>query len=215
MRRFGFLAALLVCTLGGSRAHALTPSTPTGAPDADGDGVPDKDDACPDEAGPKSSDKKKNGCPTDTLKWVSLKGTEVKLTDKPVFDVGKATLKASSDPLLDEIASAMKTRGANVDLFEIAVHTDAVGMDTYNVALSAGRAKAVVDALVSRGIAAARLRGMGYGPYCPLDPASTPDARAKNRRVDILILKRGGKKTTAVAGCDAAVQKGIVPPSIP
>ncbi len=66
MRRFGFLAALLVCTLGGSRAHALTPSTPTGAPDPDADGVTDKDDACPDEAGTKTSDEKKQCCPTET-----------------------------------------------------------------------------------------------------------------------------------------------------
>jgi OOP family OmpA-OmpF porin len=196
-------------------AAALAPGPPTGGPDTDGDGIADAADACPDESGPKSSDPKKNGCPTDSIKSVTIKGTEIRLAETLSFEVGKPSLKSSSDVLLDELAAVMKTRGANIELVEIAVHSDSLGSDSANLLFTDRRAKAVVDALVARGIAATRLRFMGYGEYCPLDPAPTADARAKNRRVELIILKRGGKKTNATVGCAAAVAKGVVPPAVP
>jgi len=207
------MVALALVFFAAAPASALAP--PPAGTDTDGDGIPDAADACPDESGPKNSDAKKSGCPTDSIKTVVIRGTVVKLLEKIQFDVGKPTIKSSSDALLDDLASVMKTRGANVDLFEIAVHSDSLGSEKMNLALTEQRAKSIVDALVSRGIATARVRAMGYGEYCPIDSATTPEARANNRRVEVLVLKRGGKKTAAVAGCDAAVAKGIVPPSVP
>jgi outer membrane protein OmpA-like peptidoglycan-associated protein len=67
-------------------------------------------------------------------------------------------------------------------------HTDAVGSDQYNQALSERRAKAVADYLVSRGVQAPRLATRGYGKTEPVAANDTESGRAANRRVEIKIV---------------------------
>jgi outer membrane protein OmpA-like peptidoglycan-associated protein len=72
-------------------------------------------------------------------------------------------------------------------------HTDNVGGKSYNQDLSQRRARAVVRALVQRGIAAGRLEAQGYGFDRPVASNATAAGRAKNRRVEFTILgERGG-----------------------
>jgi len=69
--------------------------------------------------------------------------------------------------------------------FHIGGHTDSVGSAKLNQSLSESRAKAVLDYLVSKGIAADRLSSKGYGEDTPIASNKTRSGRAKNRRVEI------------------------------
>ena len=68
-------------------------------------------------------------------------------------------------------------------------HTDAQGKDEYNQKLSDGRAKAVMDYLVSRGVAANRLSSKGFGETQPIADNATLDGRHANRRVEIIVVE--------------------------
>jgi peptidoglycan-associated lipoprotein len=62
-------------------------------------------------------------------------------------------------------------------------HCDERGTAEYNMALGAERARAVKSALVALGVASSRIETISYGEEIPLDPSSSEDAYAKNRRV--------------------------------
>jgi outer membrane protein OmpA-like peptidoglycan-associated protein len=64
-------------------------------------------------------------------------------------------------------------------------HTDATNTDAYNLGLSERRARAVVAALVKRGIDGARLQAKGFGKSRPVADNATAQGRALNRRVEI------------------------------
>lgn len=201
-------------------ASPVAAATPPPPADSDGDGVPDDKDACKDKAGKANDDAAKNGCPEPAklamapVQKVEIVGNEVKIKEKIMFDLGKATIKPESDKLIDEIATVLKEKGQDIDLIEVGGHADKQGEDKANVKLTQERAKAVVEALVKRGVDAKKLRGKGYGEFCPEDTGDTPDAHEKNRRVQFAILKVKGKKTDMKLGCDAAVKAGVKPDPI-
>jgi outer membrane protein OmpA-like peptidoglycan-associated protein len=66
-------------------------------------------------------------------------------------------------------------------------HTDNVGPLDYNQMLSTARANAVADALVARGVPAARIKTRGIAFAEPIASNATPEGRALNRRVEILV----------------------------
>jgi flagellar motor protein MotB len=80
--------------------------------------------------------------------------------------------------------------------------------------LTKARAQSVMEALLKRGVAAKRLVAQGYGEYCPLDPASNPQAWEKNRRVEFKIVKTEDGDTNVARGCETAKAKGVVPPPV-
>ena len=74
-------------------------------------------------------------------------------------------------------------------------HTDDVpvnpgGRFKDNWDLSSARAIAVVKFLIANGVAPKRLVAAGFGQYQPLDPEDTPEARAKNRRIELKLTER-------------------------
>ena len=87
-----------------------------------------------------------------------------------------------SEEILDEASQALRER-TEVTV-QIEGHTDERGDDAKNKKLSKARAESVVAALVKRGIARSRLIPVGFGEERPLDPAHTPEAWEKNRRVE-------------------------------
>lgn len=217
---FGCKATL---TTGTGEAAAPTASsvavTPPPPADTDGDGIPDDKDACKDKPGKADADAAKNGCPeapkvaiAPVAQKVEVVGDEVKIKEKIMFDVGKSSIKPESDKLLDELADVIK-KTADVDLIEVAGHADKSGDEKANLKLTEERSKAVVEALVKRGVEAKKLRAKGYGEYCPEDPGDSPEAHEKNRRVQFAILKMKGKKTDAIKhlGCDAAKKAKVTP----
>lgn len=81
------------------------------------------------------------------------------------YDFDRATLRPESKTALDEMAQMLRDNPTVT--IEMGSHTDRVGSDEYNLALSDRRAKSVVDYLVAAGIGADRLTWKGYGETVP------------------------------------------------
>ena len=100
------------------------------------------------------------------------------------FVTGSAELDPVSLATINDIAGIVhhctQAPGARVT---IGGHTDAEGNDAANYSLSVARAKAVRDALKSRGVDGARMMPVGYGETEPVAENDTEDGRAKNRRI--------------------------------
>jgi len=75
--------------------------------------------------------------------------------------------------------------------FEVGGHTDNVGPEHSNWVLSEQRAKAVVEYLISKGIAAERLTPKGYGASRPIAESATEEGRWLNRRIEFSIRTKG------------------------
>ena len=69
-------------------------------------------------------------------------------------------------------------------------HTDSTGDATANKQLSGDRAAAVQKALNGLGVSDAQISSAGYGQEKPIASNDSEDGRAKNRRVDVVVLKR-------------------------
>lgn len=137
------------------------------AGDDDGDGVANDKDSCPNT--PMGARVDERGC------WAY--GADV------YFAFDSAAINNNFQPMLDKVAEIFEAQPdlkVNVD-----GHTDSVGTEEYNQGLSERRAKAVVQSLVDRGVAADRLNPVGHGELKPAYPNDTPENRAKNRRVEL------------------------------
>lgn len=102
------------------------------------------------------------------------------------FDTKKWDLKTESQIELDKLVQLM-TDNPTVKI-EIAGHTDNVGKTADNLKLSNNRAKAVVQYLLSKGIAAGRLSAKGFAEKKPIAPNTTDTGRAQNRRTEVKII---------------------------
>ncbi len=98
------------------------------------------------------------------------------------FETNRAEIRPESAPALEAMAGLL-TAQPDLSVY-IVGHTDMTGDFGYNMELSRDRARAVVEALVTRhGIAAERLEGHGVGPLAPMASNNSDDGRAGNRRV--------------------------------
>jgi OOP family OmpA-OmpF porin len=158
------------------------PNTPAGRKvnadgcelDSDGDGVVDGADKCP-TVYAKTAD----GCPEAAApRKLTLEGVN--------FDNNKATLKPESFSTLDQAAATLKEWG-DVRV-EVGGHSDSVGKDSYNLALSQRRAESVRQYLIGKGVAADRLTARGYGETRPVADNATEEGRLKNRRVELVAI---------------------------
>ena len=105
------------------------------------------------------------------------------------FDFDRANLNDSAVSEADAVASAIQSSSLGPALnVRIEGHCDATGSVGYNIALSERRAKTVRDRLVTLGVIdGARATLVPWGKQKPLDPAATPEAYAKNRRVEVIV----------------------------
>ena len=102
------------------------------------------------------------------------------------FETGKSEIKPESQNIIDQVAGMLKENsGLKIS---IEGHTDNVGTPAANKTLSENRAKAVVAALVAKGIDKSRLNAKGWGQEKPAADNATEEGRAKNRRVEIVKL---------------------------
>lgn len=181
-----YVKAMILIPLGAraTTAPAVAPApTPAAAPvaaapaacetlDDDGDGVNNCIDKCPgSQAGQAIGP---DGCVVPLT--IDLRGVN--------FDFDRATLRPDAVTILNEAIEILKKYPQL--RVEVAGHTDAVGTDAYNQALSERRARTVFDYLVGQGIDRARLVGpAGYGESRPIDSNETEVGRAKNRRTEL------------------------------
>ena len=99
------------------------------------------------------------------------------------FDFNSATLRQESTVVLEQVAGLL--RGEPALGIAIEGHTDDVGGDAYNMALSGKRANAVRDWLAAAGIDGARLEAAGKGAGSPVATNGNDVGRAQNRRVEL------------------------------
>lgn len=102
-----------------------------------------------------------------------------------LFDFNKAVLKEQGKAELQKLGADIRAQGMSVGDIDVIGHTDSVGSDRYNQALSVRRAMAVRDYLVSEGIDAGIIDAMGKGESDPVASNDTDAGRAQNRRVEI------------------------------
>ena len=102
------------------------------------------------------------------------------------FPVGTAVISPENFALLSKVQRAIQTfEGSSV---VVEGHTDSTGSDEINQALSTQRAEAVSTYLVAnKTIQADKIDSKGFGPTRPLASNTTPEGRAINRRIDVII----------------------------
>ncbi|MCL2660921.1 MAG: OmpA family protein [Acidobacteriaceae bacterium] len=108
--------------------------------------------------------------------------------DRLRFDTDAATLQAQSNEQLQNIAAIL--RACPGVRLTIGGYTDNTGTHAHNMRLSQDRANSVVGQLETMGIADRRLRARGYGEQFPIGDNSTPDGRARNRRISMLVTSK-------------------------
>lgn len=106
---------------------------------------------------------------------------------KITFEPGSATLDASANGLMDELAELLKQCG-DIPL-EISGHTDSQGREIMNEELSRDRAQAVLDALRARRVPVRAYTVKGYGEALPIADNDTEEGREANRRIEFKLLK--------------------------
>jgi OmpA-OmpF porin, OOP family len=150
--------------------------------DADHDKIKDDDDEGPEDSEGSSGDG--DGCPEGDAEF---RDNKIIIRGKVQFETGSSQLKPKSERLLDRVAALMK---ANPGIKKVRVegHTDETGPEGTNQVLSEKRAQAVKRALEKRGIERSRLEARGYGESRPRAPNTTPAGRAKNRRVEFVVV---------------------------
>ena len=100
------------------------------------------------------------------------------------FDVDRASIRPSARPAVDEIVKLMR---ANPSLdVSIEGHTDDTGTAARNKTLSLARSESVRAELIAAGIDPARMKTAGFGSEKPLARGTGEDARARNRRVELV-----------------------------
>lgn len=151
----------------------------SGLADADGDGVPDHRDACPNVRGVDGVDSLSAGCPARPCLTILPPG-RVELHVRFHFESGRSELSAADEPVLDDVARALDDH-PEIQL-EIVGHTDIVEPEQ----LALARAERVRAALASRGVSPARLAISSEGDKRPAAENSTAEGRAKNRRVELV-----------------------------
>jgi OOP family OmpA-OmpF porin len=138
--------------------------------DVDGDGIPDSKDACPTVKGIA----RLNGCPE-----FSAAGPVVPIQ----FEFNSSVLRTSAYSVLDGLGSSLKANTSAV--VQLDGHASAEGTQEYNMTLSRDRANSVKTYLVNAGIASNRVATTAYGESRPIASNATEAGRSQNRRVEI------------------------------
>jgi outer membrane protein OmpA-like peptidoglycan-associated protein len=128
-----------------------------------------------------------DGATSGELKIIPLVENALLTLDNIIFETNSADLRPSSTFELDMIVELMKVNPKLT--IEISAHTDDVGDENHNQILSNKRAYTSLEYLTKKGISKGRLVPNGVGEKKPLVSNDTEDGRAKNRRVELRILK--------------------------
>jgi outer membrane protein OmpA-like peptidoglycan-associated protein len=117
------------------------------------------------------------------------RGMVITLSGSVLFTSGSATLLAGAQAKLNDVADALTKQDPESKMV-VEGYTDSQGSAASNQDLSQRRAQSVRDYLVSRGIAADRITGQGFGPGRPVADNASAEGRANNRRVEIVVSQK-------------------------
>ncbi len=120
-------------------------------------------------------------------------GDRLKLRTRLRFRSGKATLRPGAEQALDALAKVITENTATIQRVRLVGFTDDRGPEEGNLKLSAARAEAVRDALITRGVSSDVLVAEGRGEAEPAFDNGTAEGRRKNRRVEIRLELREGQ----------------------
>jgi outer membrane protein OmpA-like peptidoglycan-associated protein len=134
---------------------------------------------------------------------------KIEITTKVPFEYNKARLLRAAEFILDDVVDLIL---ANPQVTQIRIegHTDNIGEATYNQDLSRERAESVMEYLVGKGVPKERLVAEGYGFSRPIAANDTEEGRAKNRRVEFVIVEQAADPTEP-----AATETGTAPTTTP
>jgi outer membrane protein OmpA-like peptidoglycan-associated protein len=120
-----------------------------------------------------------------TVREEDGRGQVITLDNSVLFEVGKSELLPNARQRLKQVSDVLQMQQDRTITIE--GHTDAQGSQQLNDRLSRDRAQSVKEYLVSRGLAADRIRTVGYGEERPIAGNESPEGRAMNRRVEIVL----------------------------
>lgn len=126
--------------------------------------------------------------PVEKKSKVYIEKEKIVITETIYFASGKANILPISFSILDDVAEVL-LKNPEIKV-RIEGHTDSVGRDDLNLKLSQARAESVMKYLIQKGVSPERLEAKGYGETIPIADNSTPEGRAKNRRVEFVIIKQ-------------------------
>lgn len=115
------------------------------------------------------------------------RGRVLTLGSDELVEPGQWALLAVAHYQLDHLAPALREQGNH--RIVVHGHTDSRGAAAQNDALSLRRAQAVCDYLVTRGVRVSALRVEGHGARKPAADNATPEGRAQNRRIEIVVMR--------------------------
>lgn len=131
---------------------------------------------------------------------IRIVGDRFVFQSEVLFPSGAADLNEAGKREMAKLADALKDLQKEIPdeinwVLRVDGHTDNVplsGRTGYadNWELSTARATSVVKFLISQGVPPTRLVAAGFGEYQPIDPSDTPDARAKNRRIELKLTEK-------------------------
>jgi outer membrane protein OmpA-like peptidoglycan-associated protein len=195
--------------------------------DTDQDGIPDSEDACPQEPEDKDGFEDADGCPDpDNDKdgvadsddecplvpgtaadkgcpraiRVDVEKGQIVLFKQVEFATNRDVILDSSIPLLEEVRGALAAN-AQIARVRIEGHTDDRGKARRNLDLSRRRAQSVRVWLVAHGISAERLLASGCGRAIPIASNKSSDGRQRNRRVELRIIDTADSRQGLRDGC--------------
>lgn len=150
-------------------------------PDADGDGVADKEDKCPNLKGSVEN----QGCPFPFVEGAKILNISTdSVTYSISFDFDQSILQTGAFTVLNRIVEILKSDTTLT--VDITGHADSQGTEFKNMQVSADRAKVTRDYFMSYNIAASRIKSSYYGASRPIDKVQ----QWRNRRVEVTIIKK-------------------------
>ncbi len=185
------LLALFIVMYGASdyeRAHKIAESF--SAQNTGGNGILPGSEAATDERAKFQKNLAENPVLMQKAKFRQTKaGLVVSLSEAGFFAPGEAMISPEAQNIIKTLAESLQTNQMQI---RVEGHTDSTPISnakfSSNWELSTARAANVLQKLVENAIAPERLSAAGYGGFQPVADNSTPEGRAQNRRVDVVIL---------------------------
>lgn len=166
---------------------APLPPIPSPRGDRDGDGIFDDEDACPDAREIVNGIDDLDGCPDEGL--IELVNDRIVIEERVFFAYDRAFVRPNARPILEAIVTLWRQH-PEWRRIRIEGHTDMRGAADYNLRLSERRARAVMEALIERGMTRELMESAGFGETRPLNRGTREATHRRNRRVEFVVLSR-------------------------